>query len=60
MVRDRLNLAERVDRLFTMHRKLRADGVNIQQVRWERYGMMADIQAIKTAQEAQNYRFDVT
>ena len=60
MVRDRLNLTERVDRLFTMHRKLRAEGVNIIQVRWERYGMMADIEAIKTEQEKQNYRFDIT
>ena len=60
MVRDRLNLAERVARLFTMHRKLRAEGVNIMQVRWERYGMMADIEAVKTAQEHQNYRFDIT
>ena len=60
MVRDRLNLPERVARLFWMHRKLCKEGVNIQQVRWERYGMMADIEAIKTEQEKQNYRFDIT
>lgn len=60
IVRDRLNLTERVDRLFRMHRKLRKEGVNILQVRWERYGMMADIEAIKAAQELQNYRFDIT
>jgi len=60
MVRDRLNLTERVDRLFSIHRKLRKEEVNIQQVRWEKYGMMADIEAIKREQENQNYRFDVT
>ncbi len=60
LVRDRLNLTERVDRLFTIHRKLRAEEVNIQQVRWERYGMMADIDAVKREQENQNYRFDIT
>lgn len=60
MVRDRLNLTERVDRLFTMRRKWIAAGVKIQQVRWERYGMMADIEAIKREQENQNYRFDIT
>lgn len=54
MVRDRLNLTERVDRIFTMHRKYKP-----KQVRWERYGMMADIEAIKREQENQNYRFDV-
>lgn len=55
MVRDRLNLTERVERLFTLHRKYKP-----KQVRWERYGMMADIEAIKREQEVQTYRFDVT
>jgi len=54
MVRDRLNLTERVDRLFTLHRKYKP-----KQVRWERYGMMADIEAVKREQENQTYRFDV-
>jgi phage terminase large subunit-like protein len=60
MVRDRLNLTERTTRCIEMHRRWKNAGVNIQQVRWERYGMMADIQALKTEQEKQNYRFDVT
>lgn len=55
MVRDRLNLTERVNRLFWLHRKYKP-----KQVRWERYGMMADIEAIKREQETQTYRFDVT
>jgi len=60
LVRDRLNLTERVERLFTLHRKWIDAGVKLQQIRWERYGMMADIEAIKREQENQNYRFDVT
>lgn len=55
MVRDRLNLKERADRLFDWHRKYKP-----KQVRYERYGMMADIEHIKARQESENYRFDVT
>jgi predicted phage terminase large subunit-like protein len=54
LVRDRLNLAERLERIFTMHRKWKP-----KQVRYERYGMMADIEAIKARQEQETYRFDV-
>ena len=59
-VRDRLNLTERVARVMDMHRKLSEAGAKPLQVRWERYGMMADIEALKREQERQNYRFDVT
>ena len=55
MIRDRLNLAERLDRLFLLHRKWKP-----KQVRYERYGMMADIEAIRARQETETYRFDVT
>ena len=55
MVRDRLNLAERLDRLFRLHRKYKP-----KQVRFERYGMLSDLDAIKGRQEQENYRFDVT
>jgi phage terminase large subunit-like protein len=58
--RDRLNLTERCQRVIEIHRRWKADGVKWQQVRWERYGMMADIEALKREQETQNYRFDVT
>ncbi len=54
MVRDRLNLTERTERLFTMHRKWKP-----KQVRWEQYGAMSDISHIKSEQENQGYRFDV-
>lgn len=55
MVRDRLNLTERVERIFKWHRKYHP-----KQIRWERYGMMADIEAIKREQDFQNYHFSVT
>lgn len=55
MVRDRLSLTERTERLFTLHRKWRP-----LQTRYEEYGMQSDIAHIQSVQEAQNYRFDIT
>ncbi len=55
MVRDRLSLTERADRLFALHRKWKP-----RQVRYERYGMMGDIEHIKDRQERDSYRFDIT
>ena len=55
MVRDRLSLTERADRLFALHRKWKP-----MQVRYERYGMMGDIEHLKTRMESETYRFDVT
>lgn len=55
MIRDRLNLTERADRLFALHRKWKP-----RQVRYERYGLMADIEHIKARQENETYRFDIT
>jgi predicted phage terminase large subunit-like protein len=54
MVRDRLSLTERTAKLFDLHRKW-----SPMQVRYERYGAMADIEHIKTEQEKQSYRFDI-
>jgi predicted phage terminase large subunit-like protein len=59
MVRDRLNLKERSDRLFALHRKWSGLGLNIQQVRYERYGLMADIEHVNSRMEAENYRFKI-
>lgn len=53
-VRDRLNLTERASRLIELHKKYRPI-----QVRYERYGLMADVDYIKVVQENQNYRFDI-
>jgi predicted phage terminase large subunit-like protein len=55
MVRDRLNLTQRAKRLMELHRKWKP-----QQVRYERYGLMADIEHINYIQEEQNYRFHIT
>ena len=55
IVRDRLSLTERTERLFELHRKWKP-----LQVRYEKYGAMADIEHIKTEQEKQQYRFDIT
>lgn len=55
MVRDRLSLTQRAERLMTLHRKWRP-----LQVRYEEYGMQADIPHIESMQEAENYRFRIT
>lgn len=54
-VRDRLNLTERVDALMALHRKHKPI-----QVRYEQYGLQADIEAVRMAQESQQYRFKIT
>jgi predicted phage terminase large subunit-like protein len=59
MVRDRLNLKERSDRLFALHRKWSDAGLRIQEVRYERYGLMADVEHLKARMEAENYRFKI-
>ena len=55
MVRDRLQLTERADALFALHRRWRPEGVG-----YERYGMMADIEHMKDRMERTNYRFEIT
>jgi predicted phage terminase large subunit-like protein len=54
MVRDRLNLTERGDLVMELHRKWKP-----LRVRYERYGLMADVQYIERLQEEQNYRFPI-
>lgn len=55
MVRDRLNLTERTEAVFRLHRKWKPG-----QVRYERYGMMADIPHIKAEMDRKSYRFSIT
>ena len=55
IIRDRLSLTERTERLFALHRKWKP-----LQVRYEKYGAMADIEHIETEKEKQGYRFDIT
>ena len=54
-VRDRLNLKERGDRLFELHRKYKP-----KQVRYEKYGLMADIEHFQARMESENNRFTIT
>jgi predicted phage terminase large subunit-like protein len=55
IIRDRLNLKERSDALFEAHRKYKP-----KQVRYERYGLMSDIEHMQDRMETENYRFKIT
>ena len=55
LVRDRLNLKERADRVFDAHREYKPT-----QVRYEKYGLMADIEHMQARMESENYRFSIT
>lgn len=54
MVRDRLNLTERAEAVFRLHRKWKPG-----QVRYEQYGMQADIEHLKSEMEKRKYRFAI-
>lgn len=54
MIRDRLNLTQRGRLVMELHRKWKP-----KEVRYEKYGLMADTEYIKTLQEQDNYRFDI-
>lgn len=54
-VRDRLNLVERANVLFTLYRDYRPLNVG-----YERYGMQADIQHYQTRMDRDNFRFGIT
>jgi len=53
-VRDRMNLAERTETLFKLHRKYRPV-----EVRYEQYGMQSDISHIKIEMDRLSYRFRI-
>ena len=53
-IRDRLNLLERGDAVFSLHRRWRPLGVG-----YEGYGMQADIEHIKERQRQENYHFSI-
>lgn len=54
LVRDRLNLAERAAEVIRLHRQYRP-----LEVRYEKYGMQADIEHLQSEMERQSYRFNV-
>lgn len=53
-VRDRLNLTERAEWLFRLHRRYRPVAVG-----YERYGVQADIEHIRYEMQSRNYRFEI-
>ena len=55
LVRDRLNLTQRGKLVMELHRKWKP-----LQVRYEEYGLQADIEHIEFVQGLENYRFDIT
>ncbi len=55
MVRDRLNLSERTEKLFLLHRKWKPIGVG-----YEQYGAQSDIEHIEEKQAQYNYHFNIT
>lgn len=54
IVRERLNLTERADRLFSLHRQYKPLRVG-----YEKYSMQADVEHIKDRQEREHYRFPI-
>lgn len=55
ILRDRLNLTERTEAVFRLHKKWKPV-----QVRFEVYGLQSDVEHIKTVQNQRNYRFAIT
>lgn len=53
-LRDRLNLTQRIDAVFRMHKRHRP-----YQTRYEQYGMQADIEAMQAEMERRQYRFSI-
>jgi hypothetical protein len=54
IARDRFNLVSRSDAVFKLHRKWKPE-----QVRYEQYGMMADIEHIRSEMNRKEYRFPI-
>jgi phage terminase large subunit-like protein len=55
LVRDRLNLTERMAALFALHRRWKPKAVG-----YEKYGMMADVEYAHIRMRDENYRFEIT
>ncbi len=54
LIRDRLNLSERTDLLFDWHKKYTPLKIG-----YEKYGMQADVEHIRSEMEHENYRFSI-
>lgn len=57
LIRDRLNLTQRAKLLMHLHRKWKPMGRS--GVRYEQYGLQADIEHIQYVQAQENYRFEI-
>lgn len=57
IVRDRLNPTERIDLLFTLHRKWNALAGKPPKVGYEKYGMMTDTHYLRAKQKREGYMF---
>jgi phage terminase large subunit-like protein len=53
-IRDRMNLTQRAQRLFALHREFEPRAVG-----YERYGMQADVEHMQYVMERENYRFPI-
>lgn len=53
-IRDRLNLKQRSEALFDLHRTYKPSDVG-----YEKYGMMADVEFMYSEMERRNYRFQI-
>lgn len=53
-IRDRLNLTQRAEKLFMLHRKYRPIAVG-----YEQYGMQADIEHMEYMMDQETYRFNI-
>lgn len=53
-IRDRLNLTQRAEKLFELHRTYQPIAVG-----YEQYGMQSDVEHIQFVMEQKNYRFDI-
>lgn len=54
IIRDRLNVREREDKLFELHKKYKPKSVV-----YEKYGMQCDIDWLRKAMDDRNYRFHI-
>lgn len=60
LVRDKLNLPERANKLIKLHKKWNVKSGKPPRVVVEQYGMMSDSDGIKMVQNDVNYRFGIT
>ena len=59
LIRDRFNPTERIDTLFTLHKKWNALSGKPPRVGYEEYGLMSDIHYIKLKSKEEGYNFQV-